>query len=52
MKAFSYEALPGRVVFGRRASREKLAEEVNRLGSSRALLSSVQRIARSAIAAE
>ena len=38
MRSFSYEALPGRVVFGRSASREKLAEEVDRLGSSRVLL--------------
>jgi alcohol dehydrogenase class IV len=35
---FTYEALPGRVVFGAGTSREKLAEEVDRLGSSRVLL--------------
>jgi len=38
MKSFTYEALPGRVVFGVGASREKLAEEVVRLGAERVLL--------------
>ena len=35
---FAYEALPGRVVFGPGAGREKLAGEVERLGIRRALL--------------
>ena len=30
MRSFTYEALPGRVVFGLGASREKLAGEVER----------------------
>jgi maleylacetate reductase len=38
MTSFIYEALPGRVVFGAGASREKLAGEVDRLGVRRALL--------------
>ena len=38
MRSFTYEALPGRVVFGTGASRESLAEEVDRLGLSRVLL--------------
>jgi alcohol dehydrogenase class IV len=38
MRSFTYEALPGRVIFGPGASREKLAEEVDRLGLSRVLL--------------
>lgn len=38
MRSFTYEALPGRVVFGAGASRKDLAEEVDRLGSSRVLL--------------
>lgn len=38
MRSFTYEALPGRVVFGVGASRENLAEEIDRLGSSRVLL--------------
>jgi maleylacetate reductase len=38
MRSFTYEALPGRVVFGVGASREKLAEEVVRLGAERVLL--------------
>jgi maleylacetate reductase len=37
MKAFSYNALPGRVVFGVGAL-EKLAEEIERLGAKRALV--------------
>lgn len=37
-KDFVYEALPGRVVFGPGAGREKLAGEVERLGARRALL--------------
>jgi len=35
---FSYDALPGRIVFGRGAARQRLAGEVDRLGSSRLLL--------------
>ncbi|MDP8946984.1 MAG: maleylacetate reductase [Actinomycetota bacterium] len=38
MRAFTYEALPGRVVFGAGASRDKLAEEVGRLDAERVLL--------------
>ena len=38
MKPFIYEALPGRVVFGAGASRQKLAGEVDRLGVQRILL--------------
>ena len=38
MRAFTYEALPGRVVFGAGASRERLAEEVGRLEAERVLL--------------
>jgi maleylacetate reductase len=38
MIPFTYEALPGRVVFGVGASREKLAGEVDRLGARRVLL--------------
>ena len=38
MMQFVYEALPGRVVFGAGASREKLAGEVERLGARRVLL--------------
>ena len=38
MKPFTYEALPGRVVFRVGASRENLAEEVVRLGAERVLL--------------
>jgi maleylacetate reductase len=38
MKAFTYEALPGRVVFGAGASRDRLAEEVGRLDAERVLL--------------
>ena len=33
---FTYEALPGRVVFGAGAARERLADEVERLGAERA----------------
>ena len=38
VRPFVYEALPGRVVFGAGASREKLAGEVDRLGAERILL--------------
>ena len=43
MKAFTYEALPGRVVFGAGASRDKLTEEVRRLGAKRVLLVATER---------
>ena len=35
---FSYEALPGRVVFGAGTARTALADEVARLGAARVLL--------------
>lgn len=38
MRSFTYEALPGRVVFGPGTSRERLAEEIDQLGVERALL--------------
>jgi maleylacetate reductase len=38
LRACTYEALPGRVVFGAGASRDKLAEEVGRLDAERVLL--------------
>ena len=38
MQRFSYDALPGRVVFGPGTARAKLADEVSRLGASRLLL--------------
>jgi protocatechuate 3,4-dioxygenase beta subunit len=38
-RQFTYDALPGRVVFGAGASRRLLAAEVDRLGASRLLLS-------------
>jgi alcohol dehydrogenase class IV len=38
MNPFVYDALPGRVVFGPGASREKLADEMDRLGADRVLL--------------
>jgi alcohol dehydrogenase class IV len=38
MQSFSYDALPGRVVFGAGASRQRLAEEIARLGAARVLL--------------
>ena len=43
MKAFTYEALPGRVVFGAGASRDKLAEEVRRLDAKRVLFVATER---------
>ncbi len=36
--AFAYDALPGRIVFGAGAARERLAEEVRGLGAERVLL--------------
>lgn len=38
MLDFSYDALPGRVVFGRGAARARLAEEITRLGAHRLLV--------------
>lgn len=38
MRSFTYNALPGRVVFSPGASREKLAGEIDRLGAERPLL--------------
>src|SRR5438132_904574 len=38
MRSFTYDALPGRVIFGPGASRQRLAEEVDRLGARRVLL--------------
>jgi alcohol dehydrogenase class IV len=38
VNAFTYDALPGRVVFGAGASRDRLAEEVGRLDAERVLL--------------
>ena len=43
MRAFTYEALPGRVVFGTGASRDNLAGEVRRLGSKRVLFVATER---------
>ena len=43
MRAFTYETLPGRVVFGAGASRDKLAEEVRRLDARRVLLVATER---------
>ena len=38
MRSFTYDALPGRIVFGRGASRRRLADEVDRLGAGGVLL--------------
>jgi maleylacetate reductase len=43
LRAFTYEALPGRVVFGAGASRDKLAEEVRRLDAKRVLFVATER---------
>jgi len=43
MRSFSYEALPGRIVFGTGASRERLAEEVVRINAERVLLVATER---------
>src|SRR3954452_21623343 len=42
-RSFTFEPLPGRVVFGPRASRERLAAEGARLGASRLLLIATER---------
>lgn len=38
MRSFAYEALPGRIVFGPGAARERLPGELERLGANRVLL--------------
>ena len=38
MHSFTYDALPGRVVFGSGASRQRLADQIARLGAARVLL--------------
>jgi maleylacetate reductase len=43
MKPFTYEALPGRVVFGPGSSRSQLGPEIERLGALRILLVASQR---------
>jgi maleylacetate reductase len=43
MRSFTYEALPGRIIFEVGASREKLAGEVDRLGARRVLLLATER---------
>lgn len=42
MKAFTYDTLPGRVVFEAGASRNRLAEEIQSLGAKRVLLISTE----------
>lgn len=42
-RSFTYEALPGRVVFGSGTSRERLASELDRLGVERVLLIASER---------
>jgi alcohol dehydrogenase class IV len=43
VKIFTYDALPGRVIFEPGASRRRLAEEVDRMGVSRVLLIATER---------
>lgn len=43
MRAFTYDALPGRVVFGAGAARHQLGAEVERLGATRVLLIASER---------
>lgn len=43
MKIFTYDALPGRIIFEPGASRRRLAEEVNRMSVSRILLIATER---------
>ncbi len=45
MQPFTYDALPGRVVFGPGTARDRLADEVSRLGASRLLLITTARAA-------
>ena len=42
-RRFTYDALPGRVVFGAGKSRDSLVEEVDRLGAERVLLVAAER---------
>jgi maleylacetate reductase len=43
MRIFAYDALPGRIVFGPGASRDRLAGEIERLGAVRILLIASER---------
>jgi maleylacetate reductase len=43
VRSFTYEVLPGRVVFGAGASRKKLVEEITRLRGERVLLIATER---------
>ena len=43
MRTFTYEALPGRVVFAPGASRTRLSEEMDRLGANKALIIATER---------
>ncbi|GAA3074297.1 maleylacetate reductase [Pseudonocardia yunnanensis] len=43
MREFTYEALPARIVFGAGAARTRLADEVDRLGTTRLLLVASER---------
>jgi maleylacetate reductase len=43
VKLFTYDALPGRIIFEPGASRRRLAEEVNRMGVRRVLLIATER---------
>src|SRR3989441_6648884 len=43
VRTFTYDALPGRVIFGPAGSRQRLAEEVDRLGARRVLLIATER---------
>lgn len=43
MRSFTYEALPGRIIFAPGASRQELTEEVDRLGSEHILLIATER---------
>ena len=45
MQPFTYDALPGRVVFGPGTARARLADEISRLGASRLLLITTPRAA-------
>ena len=45
MQPFTYDALPGRVVFGPGTARARLADEISRLGASRLLLITTSRAA-------
>lgn len=43
MRAFDYEALPGRVIFGSGASRERLGDELDRLNAQRVMVFATDR---------